>query len=50
MVKVTRFSSGRLKFTEKKGGGGGGGGEREFVNVTKLTIQNTKQNEMIFSL
>ena len=49
MVKVTRFSSGRLKFTEKKGGGGGER-EREFVNVTKLTIQNTKQNEMIFSL
>ena len=48
MVKVTRFSSGRLKFTEKKGGGGER--EREFVNVTKLTIQNTKQNEMIFSL
>ena len=46
MVKVTRFSSGRLKFTEKKGGER----EREFVNVTKLTIQNTKQNEMIFSL
>ena len=47
MVKVTRFSSGRLKFTEKNGGGER---EREFVNVTKLTIQNTKQNEMIFSL